>query len=160
MPARIRYTVEEAHEQSAKRANGRVWQLLEKPDRTALEDEEMVLAAHASLYHWQFAGSGVHAQRGHWLLAHVYAVLEEPAPCMKHASRCMELTETHGSEMKDFDRAYAYEAAARAHALQGDVEKAKAYHDIATQAGEAISDPEDKTVFESDLSSGNWYGVI
>jgi len=50
---------------------------------------------------------GVHAQRGQWLLAHVYTVLEQPDLAMQHASRCMEFTEVNPTEMKDFDLAYA-----------------------------------------------------
>jgi hypothetical protein len=38
----------------------RVWVLLEKPDRSAADDDEMVHAAHASRYHWGQAGQPVH----------------------------------------------------------------------------------------------------
>ncbi|MBM4449094.1 MAG: hypothetical protein FJ015_07655 [Chloroflexi bacterium] len=159
MSEQKRYTLAEAHKEFAQSLNGRVWQLLGQPERTPAEDEEMVLAAHASLYHWLHAGTAVHAQRGQWLLAHVYTVLEEPALAMKHASRCKELTKAHAAEMADFDLAYAHEALARAYALQGDIAKAKKYFDMAAKAGEAIADAESKEIFQSDFRSGNWYGV-
>ena len=54
----------------------------------------MVLAASASLYHWLQIGTVVNAQRGEWLLARVYTVLEKPHPAMEHALRCQELTQT------------------------------------------------------------------
>jgi hypothetical protein len=34
------------------------WTLLEKPDRTALETDEMIHRAHASRWHWGKAGRG------------------------------------------------------------------------------------------------------
>ena len=45
------------HETLAKQINGEVWSLLDKPDRSVEEDERLVLAAHASAYHWLHAAS-------------------------------------------------------------------------------------------------------
>ncbi len=160
MSEQKRYTLAEAHKEFAQSLNGRVWQLLGQSERTPAEDEEMTLAAQASLYHWLHAGTAVHAQRGQWLLAHVYTVLEEPALAMKHASRCMELTKAHEAAMADFDLAYAHEALARVHALQGDGQKAKEHFALAARAGEAIADAESKEIFQGDFHSGNWYGVV
>lgn len=153
-----RYTLEEAHMEFAKRSNGQVWQLLGKSERTPAEDEEMELAALVSLYHWLHVGTAVHRQRGEWLIAHVYSVLGDAGPAVKHASRCLELTEEHKDQMEDFDIAYAYEGVARAHALAGDVEAAKRYLEMAKAAGEAIADSESKESFVADMQSGEWYG--
>ncbi len=70
-------TLAQAHEKFAKSLNGKTWDLLGKEDRTREEDELMVLTASASLYHWLQIGTAVHAQRGEWLLAQVYTVLEK-----------------------------------------------------------------------------------
>jgi len=155
-----RFSLAEAQREFAKKTNGRVWELLGKTNRTLAEDEEIVLAAQASLYHWTQIGTGVHAQRGQWLLAHVYTVLEQPDLAMQHASRCMELTEAYPTEMKDFDLAYAYEALARAYGLQGNVEKAKETYAMAADAGAAISNAEDKEIFMGDFHAGGWYGIV
>lgn len=154
-----RYTLAEAHKKFAVGFNGRTWELLEKAARSTEEDEEMILAAHASLYHWKQAGTAVHAQRGHWLLAHVFAFLEQPALCLQHAQRCWQLTESNPSEMRDFDLAYAQEALGRAYALSGQVELARQYYERALSLGEAIADPEDQRIFLSDLNSGGWPGI-
>ena len=58
----------------------RVWELLEKADRTADDDDEMVNAAHASRYHWGETGEPVHRARGDWQCSRVYAVLGRPEP--------------------------------------------------------------------------------
>jgi hypothetical protein len=158
--AEDKFTLEEAHRRFAKSCNTRVWELLGKSPRSPAENEEMLLAAQASLYHWQQLGAALNIQRGHWLLAHVYTILREPASAMKHATRCIELTKDHMSEMKDFDIAYAFEAMARTYALLGDVMNGKEYYDLALRVGQAIKDPEDKQIFIGDFSKGDWYGVI
>ena len=53
------YTLDEAELAFARTLNGRVWELLEKTDRSKSEAEEMVHAAHASCYHWLQSGSEV-----------------------------------------------------------------------------------------------------
>jgi hypothetical protein len=153
------YTLDDAQLEFAKRTNGRVWELLEKPDRTEAENEEMILAAYASLYHWLFAGAEAHRQRGEWMIAHVYTVLKEAEQALKHARRCLELTEKYRDKMKDFDIAYAYEGIARAYALGGDREKAAKFSAMARSAGESISNEEDKRIFAGDLKGGEWYGI-
>jgi len=154
-----RYTLQEAHAHFARSVNGEVWALLEKAERTPDEDERMVHAAHASLYHWLFAGGIVNQQRGEWLIAHVYAELGVAEAALRHAGRCHRLTEQYAAQMEDFDWAYAYEALARAHAVAGDVVAATQYLQQARDAGEAIADAESKSLFSADLAAGNWGGL-
>jgi hypothetical protein len=154
------FTLDQAHEKFAKTLNGRTWELLGIEKRSKEEDEEMVLAASASLYHWLQIGTVTHAQRGEWLLARVYCVLEKAHPAMDHAHRCLELTTANPHEMKDFDLAYAHEALARVHALRGELEKAKEFHDQAVSKGHKIADPEDRSIFFTDLENGPWFGLI
>ena len=78
---------------------------------------------------------------------------------MQHAVRCMELTVANSSQMEDFDLAYAHEALARAHALQGNHAEARKYYTEALQLGPAISDPEDQQIFLSDLQGGDWHDL-
>lgn len=154
-----KYTLGEAQTEFAKLSNGQVWKLLGNTDRSSEEDEEMVRAAFASLYHWTYAGTETHHQRGEWMIAHVYTVLGDAGPALKHAQRCLELTKAHKGQMQDFDIAYAYEGMARANALAGDAETAKKYLELAKSAGEDIADAEDKEWFVGDLAGGEWYGV-
>ena len=153
------FDLQKAHQYFAKHLNGEVWALLEKPDRTLLEGERMVHAAHASAYHWLEVGTLVHQQRAEWLLAHVYTVLKEGESALLHANRCLALTEEHAEEMADFDKAYAYEGMARACALCQNEEDAIWYYQLAKQAGRLIKDPEDRKIFEGDFGSGDWWGV-
>ncbi|MGD8553866.1 MAG: hypothetical protein PVJ07_00465 [Anaerolineales bacterium] len=153
------YTLHEAHREFAKLSHGRVWQLLEKPTRSADESIEMAAAAYASLYHWTHVGTEVHRQRGEWLLARVHTVLGEDDLALRHARRCLELTEQHKEQMEDFDLAFAYEGMARALALAGEIKEAAKFLDMAQMAGEAITNSEDQALFMGDLRGGEWYGL-
>jgi hypothetical protein len=149
----------EAHRHFAIKFNGETWDLLEKADRTREDDDLLVLSAFASLRHWLEAGTGVHHQRGEWLIARVYSVLGQSEGALYHARRCLELTEQHAGEMADFDRAYAYEAVARANAIAGDWEQARSYLAQAEEAGAAIADEQSKAIFDADLQGGDWGGL-
>lgn len=146
----------ETHEALARAANGEVWDLLEKAGRSAEESERMVHAAHACSYHWLHAGTAVHQQRGEWLLSRVYTVLGREQAALHHARRCLELTERHLGEMKDFDLAYAQEAMARVGALVGDREETARRRAAAEALGSRIADPEDRQIFLGDLAAGPW----
>jgi tetratricopeptide (TPR) repeat protein len=143
----------------AKALNGEVWNLLQKPQRTSADDELMLETVFASAYHWRHAGTGLHRQRAEWLIAHVYIELGQTESALRYATRCFELTDEFAELMQDFDRAYAFEIVARANALAGKRETARDYYQRAAQAGEAIRNAEDKSIFMGDFDGGNWYGI-
>jgi hypothetical protein len=139
--------------------NHRVWALLGEAERTTDEDAELVDAAHASLFHWRYVGTGIHQQRGEWLISHVYATLALGAEALRHAERCLALTATYQAEMEDFDVAYAYLGMARAHAILDNQADAQKYLALVQSAGDAIANEEDRSSFLKDTNSGNWYGL-
>ena len=147
------------HRELGVSTNGEVWSLLEKTDRSDAENRRMVHAAHTSHYHWLHAGDAVNEQRGEWLISRTYVVLGFGEAALRHALRCVELTEEHKSKMKDFDVAFSVEALARAHAALGKTEEAKKLKLSAAELGNTIADPEDKKIYVEDLAGGNWYGV-
>ncbi len=153
------YTESEAHRHFAAKLNGEVWGLLEKTDRTRAEEEIMIHSAHASCRHWLAAGTGVHHQRAEWMLARVYSELGLAEAALRHANRCLELTQEHAGLMEDFDRAYAHEAMARANAVAGNRGQALEHLQLAEAAGQAIADDQSKQFFASDLNSGDWHGL-
>lgn len=159
MSIEAHFPVDEAHLYFAKTSNLRVWSLLSRAERSPAETAELLLAAHASLYHWLQVGTGVNHQRGEWLISHVYAVLGDAPAAYRHAVRCWELTEAYRAALADFDLAYAYEGLARAHALAGNHTEARQYHALAAEAGAAIADEEDRTIFLGDLAGGDWKGL-
>jgi hypothetical protein len=151
------YTLEEAHLIFAKQINGRVWELLGKSPRRESESQEMIHAAHASLFHWLQVGTPVHHQRGEWLISRVYTILGYKHAALRHAKRCLDLTETHEEILEDFDLAYAYEGMARALALTGNEGVSRKWMEQARGAGEEIENDESRNLFFGDLEGGPWY---
>ena len=154
-----KYSITEAHQQFAKSTNHRVWDLLDLSSRTEAEEEELLLAASTSLYHWLQVGTAVHAQRGHWMLSRVHVVLGRKGDALDQALKCQAISDTNLDEMEDFDLAFAQESLARAYALAGDLNKARKHHQKAVALGEAVKDPEDQKIFLGDLESGEWFGL-
>ena len=133
--------------------NMQTWNLLMKKDRNEQENNRMIALVYASQYHWYRSPTWkpVNAQRGEWLISHVFDALKNGEEALEHAEKCMELTEEH--KLEDFDLAYAYEAIARAYKNLGNEDKQKEYFELAESAGEKIADNEDKKTFFADLNS-------
>ena len=102
----------------------RVWELMEKDPRTPEQNDELIHAAHASRYHWGNVGEPANFARGEWQCSRMYTVLGRAESALWHAQRCLEICAQH--DLGDWDLAYAYEALARAHAIEGEhVESAR-----------------------------------
>lgn len=132
-----------------------VWTLIEKADRSAVEIDTMIHAAHASRHHWSLAGTNANLGRGEWQVARVYSVLGRAEPARWHAARCLAYTEAAiaASEADDWDLAAAYEGLARAEAVAGDAAAAERWRALATDALASITDPADREVIAGDLAT-------
>jgi tetratricopeptide (TPR) repeat protein len=153
------FTIPQAHYYFAVDFHSQTWEMLEKKGRTSSEDVRMLDYAHASLAHWRTAGTVVRQQRGEWLVSRVHAVLGEGEQALKHARLCHELLEGNRAEMEDFDFAFAYEAIARAYAVNGEKAEALKFLERAQKAGEAIHEQDDRDAFFAELNGGEWNGV-
>lgn len=131
----------------------RTWTLLDKPDRTSAEDDEMIHGAHASRYHWGEVRDvePVNLARGEWQCSRVYAVLGRAEPALWHARRCLAINEASG--VRDWDIASAYEAMARACLVAGDMDGVATWKARATAALDEIADPDDREQIEGDLAT-------
>jgi hypothetical protein len=127
------------------------WTLLEKADRSADEDDEMVHRVHASAYHWRQVGTAAHRARSEWLCSRVYAVLGRVEPALHHARRSLEIVDAHPAEMEDWDRPAALEAVARAHWVAGDRDEARRHAERGRELAAAIADEDDRVHIETDL---------
>lgn len=156
-PEDKKYTIEQAQLQFAKSIWNGIWTLLEKADRTPSEDEDLLLSAYASLYHWKQVGTTANLQRGYWMLSRAYLALGMVDQALDWAWQCQRITQEHSAIMEDFDLAYAQEGLARAYACSGDLTQADLHYRAAVSLGQLIADPEDKEIFQGDLSGGNWY---
>jgi DNA-binding transcriptional MerR regulator len=132
-----------------------VWTLLEKPERTPAETDEMIHAAHASRFHWSRAEGtqAVNLGRGEWQCSRVYAVLGQGEPARWHANRCLAYVDAAGDAAADWDRPAAFEALARAHAVSGEPAAAAEWKARALAALESIGDRDEREVIENDIGT-------
>lgn len=146
----------DAHRRLAKGLFNHTWTLLEMPERTAEQVDEMIAATHASAWHWAHAGGTLaNAARAQWQIARVYATLGRGEPAVTHARRCLELAEAAAAAgvADDWDVPSALEGLARAQAVSGDRAGAAATLARGREAAAAIADAEDRQLIESDLGS-------
>jgi DNA-binding transcriptional MerR regulator len=127
------------------------WTLLETTDRTPMQDDEMLHAAHASRHHWGEVGMPVNLARGEWQCSRVYAVLGRAEPALWHARRYLALCEEHG--IADWDIAFAHEAIGRALSVAGDGEGAAAAVARARELAADIAEDEDRDLLLADLAT-------
>jgi DNA-binding transcriptional MerR regulator len=139
------------HRQLAVDLFNHVWTLLESPDRTPMQDDEMLHAAHASRHHWGVVGEPVNFARGEWQCSRVYAVLGRAEPALWHARRCLALCEEHG--IGDFDIAFAWEAIARSSRVAGDRAGVETALERARALAAEIAEDEDRELMLSDLET-------
>jgi hypothetical protein len=131
----------------------KTWTLIEKQDRSAEDDDEMLHCAHASAYHWQQVGTVVNRARSEWQCSRVYAVLGHSEAALHHARRCLEIVQGAPAEMQTFDLAAAYEALARAHAVGGAAGEARRYVELGRAAAATIADEDDRRLLEADFAT-------
>ena len=144
-------TEEQFHKKMAVELFNRTWDLLDKPERTVEENDELVHAGHASRYHWGKVGKPVNLARGEQQLSHIYAVLKRAEPAFYHGQRALEICQANG--IADFDIAFAYEALARANAVAGNQPERKRHLELARAAAAGIAKEEDRKYFLSQLDT-------
>jgi len=131
----------------------RTWTLMEKPDRSAEDDDEMLHCAHASAYFWLQVGTRANRARSEWQCSRVYAILGRVEPALAHARRCLEIVEASPEEMEEFDLPAAYEALGRAHSVAGDRAEARRYVELGQAATARIADEDDRAIMEADFAT-------
>lgn len=157
MAADPTFATDAAHRWFAIATNNTVWDWLESNDHGAATDP-IIHVAHASYFHWDSAGTDVHRARAASLVANVHATLGNAAIAAAMASECLRLLDSAGQDAADWDHAFALDSVARASAAAHDPDAAK-HKARARAVGDAITDPDDKAVFDAWFASGNWHGL-
>jgi hypothetical protein len=131
------------------------WALIEQPEGTPEQADELIHHVHASMYHWLQAPEcePKNRARGEWLCSRAYAVLGRAEPALHHARRCFEICEQHAESVEDWDLAFAYEALARASRVADKEDEAQRYEQRGRELAEQISDPEDKEIVLKDYAT-------
>ncbi len=131
----------------------KTWDLLDKSDRTPEDDEQMLLRATASLWHWtqRTDATSENLSVGYWLVSRVHAV----AGCAEEAMRYGELSLSQAGKegVAPYALAYAHEALARAHAAAGRRKQAADHLVLARRASDRLTDEETKRLLLADLET-------
>jgi hypothetical protein len=127
------------------------WTLLDRTERTADDEDEMLYAAHASRYHWGHAGTALNRSIAEWQISRVYATLKRPEPALYHARRSLEIARRN--HLGRFYLAYAYEALARASAVAGETRARGRYLREARRIGSTVRDRDDRRMLLEDLAT-------
>jgi len=142
-------TQDEFHKKIAISTNNGIWPTLDKESPTEEELEEALHMAHTSLYHWSKIGQPINIARAEYMISRVYSAFSWAKPALFHAQRCLKITE--GTEIEDFDLAFAYEAMARAYHLAGMKKECIAYRELTQNAIDAVKGEEDRKICQAEL---------
>jgi hypothetical protein len=140
-----------AHRHFSAGCFNRTWTLIEKPDRSAAETEEMVLCALASLWHWTQRAdcTARNLSIGHWQVSRVYALAGQGENAMRHARQSLEFAQ--GSP--PFYVGAAHEAVARAATVLDDRETMRHHLSEARRCAAEVTDAAEREDLEQDLRS-------
>ena len=143
--------IESAHKYFSATCFNMAWELIEKTDRTAEEDERMIRLSQASLWHWTQRPdcTNKNLSIGYWQASRIYALLDQADNALRYAQICLEVSR----EEEPFCLGYAYEALARAESIAGRREKTEEYLAEARRLAVAISNSEDKQLLLNDLQA-------
>jgi len=137
--------IDQWHRWFAIRCNNDSWDLASKPDRTPVEDRDMLYLAYASAFHWSKIGKPINDARAELALAHMHALLGHAELSLKYAQHCLDFFENNDCE--DWDLAFAHAEIAQAAALLGDVSLHTKHYKEAQRRGNAIQGEVDRRIF-------------
>jgi tetratricopeptide (TPR) repeat protein len=145
------FNPEDVHKFYSAGCFNQAWDLIDKPQRSAEENESMIQLAHAALWHWSQRPdcSDKNLSIGYWQLSRIHALLGDGPTAGKYAKICLEKTPKDDA----FLLGYAFEALARAELTQGNPDKAKEHHAEASRLSKGIQEAESKQLLLSDLES-------
>lgn len=126
--------------------NNQAWDLVEREERSADEVERMIHAAHGACWHWLEVGDLLNHLRAQNLLATVYAKAGLAEAAVRHAEKCLALSEEAGDKQTPFDRATAYGCAAAAYKVAGRMDAARAAFARSEAAAAELEDAADREV--------------
>ena len=138
----------EFHRKTAIACFNKAWDLLDKKDRSADEDLQMLHEAHTSRYHWGQIGNANNFAVGDWQISHVYAALKEPTLALLFAKSSLDICQKNG--LKDLLPS-AFEGMARAYATANDNAEARRYVELARKELELIDDEEDRKIYRQQI---------
>ncbi|MCJ7513664.1 MAG: hypothetical protein MUO23_11920 [Anaerolineales bacterium] len=145
----IDFELASAHKYFSATCFNRAWDLIDMPQRSAEEEEAMVLLAMASLWHWTQRAdcSGQNRALGTWQVSRALALARQAEGARLFAQKSLELSQSEGP----FYLGYAHEALARAAFVSGDPAQARKELEQARRLLDQVIDAEEREGLEKDL---------
>ncbi len=140
---------EEFHRKTASNCFNQAWDYLEKKNRDANDDQQMLHLAHTARYLRSFVGTARNSAIGDWQISRVYAAIKEPRLAVRFAKSSLERMEQNNL----FDiLCTGYEAMARACAVAEDYEAARDYvRKAREQLAKSTVDDEDRKIYSDQI---------
>jgi len=144
---------EAIHKRFSAECFNKVWEFIDKKERSPEEEEEMLRLAMTSHWHWTQRSDYApdKASVGYWQISRVFALMGQADNARRFAKRSLDVLEN--VEVDPFFIGYAYEALARAEAVAGDGTATKRYLDVASGIAAKLSDEEMRAMLAADLES-------
>lgn len=142
-----------AHKYFAAECFNRAWDLIDRTLRTPADEEQMLLRAFASFYHWTQRPDCTAENRSIslWQISRVYALLGQVGNARRYAEQCR--AESDSPDLPLYCLGFAYEALARTEMVAGNRERQQAHLARAHQIAEQITDEEDRKQLLATLAS-------
>ena len=139
------------HRQTAIERFNRTWDLLDQPELSLDEADELIEAAFTSRFHWGVVGGPSQWAVGDGQIARVAARVGLVSLAVRYAQRAVARAEDEG--WTDFHLVSGFEVLARAYAAAGDATARAAALKRAEAALVAIDDAEDRALLVDQLAS-------
>ena len=145
--------IQAAHAYFAKHCFNKTWEIIDMPERSQSDEDEMLQCCLTSLWHWKqredctFTNLSV----GYWQASRVFALLRQAVNARHYAELSLDFASKEGVE--PFYRGYAHEALARAEMVAGNVTAMEEHRAQAQQIASLLTNSEEKQQLIQDLSS-------
>lgn len=153
MPDEPGFDLAAAHRHFSAECFNRAWDLIDKPDRTPAENEEMVRLSITSTWHWMQRPDCTpqNLSVGYWQTSRAYSLVGRAGQARRYGQLSLEAIREAGG--LPFYVGYAYEALARAESIAGHAEKAAEYMALAREAAARVPDEEARAALLADLAT-------
>ena len=133
------------HKYFAMDSNNQAWTLMEK-NRSAEENHELLVLAHASFWHWNTIGPELNRMRAKMLLAEAYALTGHGSFSIQLADEILIYFQNR--ETPDWEIAFVLSVHAHAAYASGNEILHRSSYAKATAALDMIKDPIDRSIVE------------
>jgi tetratricopeptide (TPR) repeat protein len=151
MPKKPDFDLQATHKYFSAHCFNAAWEFIEKRDRSADENEQMIRLGQASVWHWTRRDdcTDQNLSIGYWQLSRIYALVGDSEAARKYGQLSLESAKNE----EPFYKGYAHEALARAESGAGNLKKAKEHLTEARKLAEQVADADSKKFLTDDLGS-------